>query len=124
MVGSLQTEQCSDNYLEHGLNRSIKQEVLPVCQKYGTGALVWSPLAKGVLTSRYRKDQALPESLRVKVFPKQMSDERNLEAVERLIPIAEQAGLSLTHMAMAFVMAHSGVTSATLGPRTTQHLDA
>jgi aryl-alcohol dehydrogenase-like predicted oxidoreductase len=53
-----------------------------------------------------------------------MSDERNLEAVERLIPIAEQAGLSLTHMAMAFVMAHSGVTSATLGPRTTQHLDA
>jgi aryl-alcohol dehydrogenase-like predicted oxidoreductase len=52
-----------------------------------------------------------------------MSDERNLEAVERLIPIAEQAGLSLTHMAMAFVMAHPGVTSAILGPRTMQHLD-
>jgi hypothetical protein len=53
----------------------------------------------------------------------QMSDERNLEAVERLIPIAEQAGLSLTHMAMAFVMAHPGVTSAILGPRTMQQLD-
>jgi aryl-alcohol dehydrogenase-like predicted oxidoreductase len=105
------------------LNRSIEQEVLPVCQKYGMGALVWSPLAKGMLTGRYRKGQALPESLRVKVFPKQMSDERNLEAVERLIPIAEQAGLSLTHMAMAFVMAHPGVTSAILGPRTMQHLD-
>jgi aryl-alcohol dehydrogenase-like predicted oxidoreductase len=52
-----------------------------------------------------------------------MSDERNLEAVERLIPIAEQAGMSLTHMAMAFVMAHPGVTSAILGPRTMQHLD-
>jgi aryl-alcohol dehydrogenase-like predicted oxidoreductase len=87
------------------------------------GALVWSPLAKGMLTGRYRKGQALPESLRVKVFPKQMSDERNLDAVERLIPIAEQAGLSLTHMAMAFVMAHPGVTSAILGPRTMQHLD-
>jgi aryl-alcohol dehydrogenase (NADP+) len=105
------------------LNRSIEQEVLPVCQKYGMGALVWSPLAKGMLTGRYRKGQALPESLRVKVFPKQMSDERNLEAVERLIPIAEQAGLSLTHMAMAFVMAHPGVTSAILGPRTMQQLD-
>jgi aryl-alcohol dehydrogenase-like predicted oxidoreductase len=63
------------------LNRSIEQEVLPVCQKYGMGALVWSPLAKGMLTGRYRKGHALPESLRVKVFPKQMSDERNLEAV-------------------------------------------
>ena len=52
-----------------------------------------------------------------------MSDERNLDAVERLIPIAEAAGLSLTHMAMAFVMAHPGVTSAILGPRTMQQLD-
>jgi aryl-alcohol dehydrogenase-like predicted oxidoreductase len=105
------------------LNRSVEQEVLPVCQKYGMGALVWSPLAKGMLTGRYRKGQSLPESLRVKAFLKQMSDERNLDAVERLIPIAEQAGLSLTHMAIAFVMAHLGVTSAILGPRTMQQLD-
>ena len=105
------------------LNRSVEQEVLPVCQKYGMGALVWSPLAKGMLTGRYRKGQSLPESLRVKAFLKQMSDERNLDAVERLIPIAEQAGLSLTHMAIAFVMAHPDVTSAILGPRTMQQLD-
>src|SRR6201996_7427539 len=105
------------------LNRSIEREVLPVCQQYGMGALVWSPLAKGMLTGRYRKGQPLPESLRVKVFAQQMSNERNLEAVERLIPIAEQAGLSLTHMAIAFVMAHPGVTSAILGPRTMPHLD-
>ena len=105
------------------LNRSIEQEVLPICQKYGMGALVWSPLAKGMLTGRYRKGQSLPESLRVKVFLKQMSDESNLNAVERLIPIAEEAGMSLTHMAMGFVMAHPGVTSAILGPRTMQQLD-
>jgi aryl-alcohol dehydrogenase (NADP+) len=105
------------------LNRSIEQEVLPLCQKYSMGVLVWSPLAKGMLTGRYRKGQALPASLRVKVFPKQMSDERNLEAVERLILIAEQTGISLTHMAMAFVMAHPGVTSAILGPRTIEQLD-
>jgi aryl-alcohol dehydrogenase (NADP+) len=105
------------------LNRAVESEVLPICQTYGMGALVWSPLAKGMLTGRYRKDQALPDSLRVKVFRKQMSDERNLDAVEKLIPIAEEAGLSLTHMAMAFVMAHPGVTSAILGPRTMQQLE-
>ena len=105
------------------LNRGVESEVLPVCQKYGMGALVWSPLAKGMLTGRYRKGQAPPESLRVRVFPTQMSDERNLEAVEKLIPIAQAAGLPLTHMAMAFVMAHPGVTSAILGPRTMQQLD-
>jgi len=66
---------------------------------------------------------ALPDSLRVRVMPKQMSDDRNLDAVERLLPVAEEAGLSLTHMAMGFVMAHPGVTSAILGPRTMQHLD-
>jgi aryl-alcohol dehydrogenase (NADP+) len=52
-----------------------------------------------------------------------MSDERSLDAVEALIPLAAEAGLSLTHMAMAFVLAHPGVTSAILGPRTMQHLD-
>ena len=105
------------------LNRSTEREVLPVCQTYGMGVLVWSPLAKGMLTGRYRKGQPLPDSLRVKAFPQQMADERNLDAVERLIPIAEASGLSLTHMAMAFVMAHPGVTSAILGPRTMQQLD-
>ncbi|WP_131195596.1 aldo/keto reductase [Lichenihabitans psoromatis] len=105
------------------LNRSIEGEVLPLCQTYGMGALVWSPLAKGLLTGRYRKGEALPDSLRVKVFAKQMSDERNLDAVERLIPVAQAAGLSLTHLAMAFVMAHPGVTSAILGPRTMPQLD-
>jgi aryl-alcohol dehydrogenase-like predicted oxidoreductase len=105
------------------LDRSIEREVLPVCARYGMGVMVWSPLSKGMLTGRYRKGQPLPDSLRVKVFPKQMSDERNLDAVEQLVPLAQEAGLSLTHMAMAFVMAHPGVTSAILGPRTAEQLD-
>ena len=105
------------------LNRSTEREVLPVCQNYGMGTLVWSPLAKGMLTGRYRKGQPLPDSLRAKTFPEQMADERNLDAVERLIPLAEAAGLSLTHMGMAFVMAHPGVTSAIIGPRTMPQLD-
>ena len=105
------------------LGRSIERDVLPVCQKYGIGTLVWSPLAKGMLTGKYRKGQPQPDSARAKRFPKQMTDTRNLDAIEKLIPIAEAAGLSLIHMAMAFVMAHPGVTSAIIGPRTMQHLD-
>lgn len=105
------------------LNRGIEREVLPIAQKYGMGVLVWSPLAKGMLTGRYRKGQPLPDSLRVRVMPKQMSDETRLETVEQLILIAEQAGLSLTHMSMAFTIAHPAVTSAILGPRTMEQLD-
>ncbi|HLY26810.1 MAG TPA: aldo/keto reductase [Aggregatilineales bacterium] len=105
------------------LNRSIEREVLPICEKYGMGVLVWSPLAKGMLTGRYRKGQPLPVTVRAKYMPKQMSDASQLEAVEQLILVAEQAGLPLTHMALAFVMAHPGVTSAIIGPRTMEHLD-
>ncbi len=105
------------------LNRSIEREVLPVCERYGMGAMVWSPLAMGHLTGRYRKGQEQPDSIRTKYFPKQMSDERRLDAVEQLIPLAEEAGLSLTHMALAFVVAHPGVTSAIIGPRKMEHLD-
>jgi aryl-alcohol dehydrogenase (NADP+) len=105
------------------LNRGVEREVLPACQRYGMGALVWSPLAMGMLTGRYRKGQPQPDSGRVKRFPKQMGDERRLEAVEQLIAIAEQAGLPLTHMALAFVIAHPGVTSAIIGPRTMAQLD-
>ncbi|MET3898705.1 aryl-alcohol dehydrogenase-like predicted oxidoreductase [Devosia sp. UYZn731] len=105
------------------LDRGIERDMLPTAQRYGMGVMVWSPLSKGMLTGRYRKGQPLPDSLRAKFMPKQMSDERSLDAVEQLIPLAEEAGMSLTHMAMAFVMAHPGVTSALLGPRTMAHLD-
>ena len=105
------------------LDRGIEREVLPVAERFGMGVLVWSPLSKGLLTGRYRKGQPLPDSLRAKVMPAQMSDERSLDAVERLIPLADEAGLSLIHMAMGFVMAHPGVTSAILGPRTMEQLD-
>lgn len=105
------------------LDRGIEREVLPACERYGMGAMVWSPLAKGMLTGRYRKGQETPDTVRAKYMPKQMADERKLDAVEELVRIATEAGLPLTHMAMAFVMAHPGVTSAIIGPRTLEHLD-
>ena len=104
------------------LDRRIENEVLPVCERYGMGALVWSPLAQGLLTGRYRKG-ATTDSRRASYGFKHMTDERRLDTVEQLIPVAEQAGMSLTHMAMAFAIAHPGVTSAIIGPRTMDHLD-
>ncbi|MFE6886805.1 aldo/keto reductase [Streptomyces sp. NPDC057694] len=104
------------------LNREIEREVLPATQRYGMGTIVWSPLAQGLLTGRVRKGQ--PSTLnRGGQWFGHLSDERRIDAVEKLIPIAGQAGISLTHMAMAFAVAHPGVTAALLGPRTMEQLD-
>ena len=103
------------------LNRGIEAEVLPVAQRYGMGTLVWSPLAKGMLTGRIRKGQQT--DLRRAAILTSFSDEARLDAVEQIIPVAEQAGLRMTHLAMAFAIAHPGVTSAIIGPRTMEQLD-
>lgn len=105
------------------LNRSIERDVLPACQRYGMGVMAWSPLAKGMLTGRYRLGQPQPDSLRVQYFPNAMSDERSLSAVEQLIPLAQEAGMSLMHMALAFVLSHPALTAAIIGPRTPEQLD-
>ncbi len=105
------------------LNRSIEREVLPACQRYGMGVMAWSPLAKGMLTGKYRKGKEQPDSLRRKFFPKAMSDEGSLDAIEQLTPLAESAGISLMHMALAFVVAHPALASAIIGPRTMEQLD-
>jgi len=103
------------------LSRGIEREVLPIAQRYGMGILVWGPLAQGMLTGRIRKDQ--PTDLRRAGLLKAFSDERRIDAVEQLIPLAEQAGLPMTHLALAFAVAHPGVTSAIIGPHTTGQLD-
>jgi aryl-alcohol dehydrogenase-like predicted oxidoreductase len=86
------------------------------------GVMVWSPLAMGMLTGRHRKGQE-SDSGRTKYNPGYFADESKLNAIEQLIPLADEAGLSLAHMAIAFAIAHPGVTSANLGPRTMAQLD-
>jgi aryl-alcohol dehydrogenase-like predicted oxidoreductase len=104
------------------VNRGIEREVLPVCQRYGMGALVWSPLGQGLLTGRFRKGQQTGTH-RSGGMPQHFADERKLDVVEQLVPLAETAGLPMTHLAMAFAIAHPGVTSAIIGPRTMEQLD-
>jgi aryl-alcohol dehydrogenase (NADP+) len=104
------------------VNRGIEREVLPACERYGMGALVWSPLAMGLLTGRYRKGQQT-DSPRMNFAPGRLTHERKLDVVEELVPLAEKVGIPMTHLAMAFAVAHPGVTSAIIGPRTMEHLD-
>ncbi|WP_333753297.1 aldo/keto reductase [Streptomyces sp. IBSBF 2394] len=103
------------------LDRGIEREVLPVAQRHGLGTLVWGPLGQGLLTGRVRKGG--PNELRRAGLVRHLDDERRLDTVERLVPLAAEAGLPLTHLAMAFTIAHPGVTSAVVGPRTMEHLD-
>ncbi|MEU7689217.1 MULTISPECIES: aldo/keto reductase [Microbispora] len=103
------------------LNRGIEREVLPAAQRYGMGTLVWGPLGQGLLTGRVRKGRQ--NELRRAGFVTHVKDEQRIEVVERFIALAEEAGLPLTHLALAFVIAHPGVTSALLGARTMSHLD-
>jgi aryl-alcohol dehydrogenase-like predicted oxidoreductase len=103
------------------LNRAIESEVLPTAQRFGMGVAVWGPLGQGMLTGRVRKGQQ--NDLVRASFLKALSDERRLDAVEQLIPLAEEAGLPMTHLAMAFSITHPGVTSALLGPRSMEQLD-
>ena len=103
------------------LSRGIEREVLPIAQRYGMGILVWGPLGQGMLTGRVRKGQQT--NLRRAHIFRHLNDERRINAVEQLIPLAEKAGLPMTHLALAFAIAHPGVTSAIIGPHTMEQLD-
>ena len=103
------------------LDRSIERDVLPITQRYGMGTIVWGPLAQGLLTGRVRQGQR-SDLRRSGNYYAHLRDERRIDIVEQLIPLADEAGLSLTHLATAFVIAHPGVTAALLGVRTMEHL--
>lgn len=103
------------------LDRSIEREVLPVAQRYGMGTLIWSPLASGMLTGRVRRGQE-SDLRRTRMFAA-LRDERRIDAVEEFVSLSQEAGISLTHLALAFVIAHPGVTAALIGPRTMEQLE-
>ncbi len=108
------------------LARGVETEVLPVCQRYGVGVLVWAPLNGGWLTGKYR-DGAAPAS-RADREPAHFDYESPFRAakaaaVDALASVAADAGVRLVDLAHAFVLAHPAVTSAIIGPRTLAQLD-
>ena len=108
--------------------RGVEGSVLPTCEKYGMGVIPWSPLAGGWLTGRIRKDTGVDMTRgRAQRVPSRFDqalpgNQAKLDAVEELIKIAAEAGCSLTHMALAFVVGHPAVTAAIIGPRTMDQL--
>jgi len=111
------------------LVRGVEADVLPVAERYGMGVLPWSPLAGGWLTGRYRKGQDTPASHRAERMPGRydLSDpgnQRKLEAADAVAVLADKAGISLVHLALAFVLQHPAVTSPIIGPRTMEHLES
>ena len=111
------------------LVRGIENDVLPVCARYGMAVIPWSPLAGGWLSGRWRKGQEPPTSTRAQRIPgrydlSRPENQAKLDAAEALAQLAEEAGLSLIHLAIAFVVNHPGVTSAIIGPRTMEQLES
>ena len=111
------------------LVRGVEAEVLPVCQEYGMGVIPWSPLAGGWLSGRYRKGQDLPASTRAQRLPQRYDlalpgNQAKLDAVEQLAVLAEESGLTLIQLAIAFVTSHPAVTAAIIGPRTMEQLES
>lgn len=116
-LGRLRTEQPPYSIL----NRSIEREILPVARRHGMGVLVWGPLAQGMLTGRVRRGQET-DVIRAE-YNSVFRDDRRLAVVEQIIELAADAGMPVTHLAMAFAISHPDVTSALLGARTMGHLD-
>ncbi|MBY5162732.1 aldo/keto reductase [Salsipaludibacter albus] len=117
------------------LVRHVERDVLPVVAEHGMGAIVWSPLAGGWLTGKYQRGESPPAGSRAdrmggsdhpvasRYDVSSAANAPKMDAVERLRPIAEAAGTSLTRLANAWVLHHPAVTSAIIGPRTIEQLD-
>jgi aryl-alcohol dehydrogenase-like predicted oxidoreductase len=111
------------------LVRGVEAEVLPLCRRYGMGVIPWSPLAGGWLTGRWRKGQEQPSSTRAERLPWRYdlsipANQRKLDATEALALLAEEAGIPLIHLAIAFVLNHPAVSAAIIGPRTMEQLES
>ena len=111
------------------LDRGVERDVLPVAQSYRMGVIPWSPLAGGWLTGRFRQGQDAPETNRAKMLPARFDlsvpgNQAKLDAVEALAVLAEDAGISLIHLAIAFVLQHPAVTAPIIGPRTMEQLES
>ncbi|HET9169262.1 MAG TPA: aldo/keto reductase family protein [Actinospica sp.] len=100
--------------------RVIEAEVIPTCEELGLGQIVWSPIAQGVLTGKYKPGQPVPEGSRATderggAFIKKMLDDDLLTRVEQLAPLADEAGLTLAQLAVAWTLQNRNVAAAIIG---------
>jgi aryl-alcohol dehydrogenase-like predicted oxidoreductase len=112
------------------LVRGVEAEVLPTCARYGMGVIPWSPLAGGWLTGRYRRNADIPaptsaarQRLTARYDLSLPANQRKLDAAEQLAQLADEAGIPLIQLAIAFVANHPAVTAPIIGPRTMEQLE-
>ena len=110
--------------------RGVETAVLPTTLRYNMGVLAWSPLNGGWLTGKYRRDQDTPTDSRMTIrrIPERFDvslpgNARKLELVGELDKLAQEAGITMTRLALAWVVEHPAVTSAIIGPRTMEQLE-
>jgi aryl-alcohol dehydrogenase-like predicted oxidoreductase len=111
------------------LVRAVEADVLPTCLRHGIGVMSYSPLTGGWLSGRWRKDTGQQSSSRASRLPERFDlanpfNQRKLDAVEDLAQLAEQTGITLIQLAIAFVLNHPAITAALIGPRTMQQLES
>jgi aryl-alcohol dehydrogenase-like predicted oxidoreductase len=111
------------------LVRGIESDVLPTCALHGMGVIPWAPLASGWLSGRWRKDAEPPSSTREDRLPDRYDlskpeNQRKLDAADALGRLADDAGIPLIQLAIAFVLNHPAVTAPIIGPRTMEHLES
>ncbi len=110
------------------LVRGIERDVLPTAQAYGMGVIPWSPLAGGWLSGRFGKGKenvsARAQRIPVRYDLSLAGNQRKLEVVTELAQVAEEAGLSLIEMSLAFVLEHPAISAAIIGPRTMEQLES
>ena len=105
------------------LTRGIERSVLPTCRRHGMGVLVWAPLNGGWLTGKYQRSEAPPAGSRREYAGEHMTtSDAKFDAVDALRGVASQAGLSLTHLSLAWVREHPVITAAIIGPKTSAQL--
>ena len=107
--------------------RGIERDVLPVAERLGLGVLVWAPLNGGWLSGKYRRGTEPPVGSRAEREREHFdwgkpAAARKLELVESLGALAGEVGCPLAHLAVSFTLAHRAVTSAIVGPRTSEQL--
>jgi voltage-dependent potassium channel beta subunit len=111
----------SDQPRYNMLDRTLEEDVLPLCRREGIGIINYSPLAQGLLTGKYKPGQSLPEDSRANdpqqnVFLNNGNlDQEQLRKVQRLLPIAEQEGLSLSQLALAWCLRNPELSSVIIG---------
>jgi aryl-alcohol dehydrogenase-like predicted oxidoreductase len=105
------------------INRAVETAVLPTAQRYDMGVLSYSPLANDWLTGRDPADLQRAKLAPAIFDPSTPANANRVQSVQMLVKVAAQAGLSLPHMAIAFVRSHPAITSVIIGPRTPQQLE-